>query len=382
VNYAFFEDGRKAAQGFAVALAVVTLAGYSLSFAPTDYFQTACDALALNLLLGIVGGCLALFVWARSDQLSRSFALRVGGLVLAGVIALGLYLSSDTACLGGPFGHVDPAIKPIWLDKVREMQPIFRWQSFAENLEFMPFIYILVLAIPAVVLLLRVPENRSSFSFLVMLGSFVVSLPLGFMNMRMSLYIVWFATPIVCLAIIHLINTLPRKKLVGALAGIIAFSPIAMLFWVEAAASYFVVQAKTNTASASSCTDTQNFADIKILPKGLMLAELDLGPYLLAHTDHSVVAAPYHRMSESILQVMTFYTTEAIEEARQIVKKVGAQYVVFCNPENSSGSVSESKNIKAVLLSGAASAWLERVEMSVKNPMAVYRVKEQGLGLP
>jgi hypothetical protein len=381
-NYAVFEDGRKAAQGFAATLALVTLLGYGLSFAPANYFNTACDALGVNLLVGIVGGCCVLFLWSRLSKLNTSFARRIGGLVLSGAIALGLYVGSDTACLGGPFGHVDPAIKPIWLDKVREMQPVFGWQSFAENMMALPFVYILVLTFPAIVLLLRAPDYRTNFTFLVMLFCFVVSLFVGFMSIRMSLYTVWFATPLVCLAIIHLMNTLSGKKLFGALAFIIAFSPIAMLFWVEALANHFVVEAKANNSASTTCMDPKKFAEIKTLPKGLVLAELDLGPYVLAHTDHSVVAAPYHRMDQSILQVVTFYTTESIEEARQIVKKTGSQYVMFCSSEIDAGSLSGGKTIKKLLQAGVVPDWLERVEMPVKNPMAVYRVKEQGLALP
>ena len=38
------------------------------------------------------------------------------------------------------------------------------------------------------------------------------------------------------------------------------------------------------------------------LQPGLVLSEIDLGPYILARTPHSVLNAPYHRMSFSPLR--------------------------------------------------------------------------------
>jgi hypothetical protein len=63
---------------------------------------------------------------------------------------------------------------------------------------------------------------------------------------------------------------------------------------------------------------------------GLVAADLDLGPYIVALTPHRVVAAPYHRLNQGIL------ANHAILEApparaEPTMRALGVDYVALCN---------------------------------------------------
>ena len=51
---------------------------------------------------------------------------------------------------------------------------------------------------------------------------------------------------------------------------------------------------------AAHCLKTASYAALAKLPPGLVVADVSYGPFLLALTPHSVLAAPYHRLSTGI----------------------------------------------------------------------------------
>ncbi len=56
-----------------------------------------------------------------------------------------------------------------------------------------------------------------------------------------------------------------------------------------------------NRPDREACLRTENYAPLARLPAGLVAADIDFGPFLLALTPHSVLAAPYHRLSKGII---------------------------------------------------------------------------------
>ena len=105
------------------------------------------------------------------------------------------------------------------------------------------------------------------------------------------------------------------------------------------------------------------------MPPGIVAADVDLGPYILAFTNHSVLAAPYHRMSFGI------YAEHAAEdgpadqaEARMRALKVA--YVVEC-PDYIIRGEPDSLQIK--LQAGDIPAWLQPLS-TPKEPLQIYEV--------
>ena len=56
-----------------------------------------------------------------------------------------------------------------------------------------------------------------------------------------------------------------------------------------------------NRPEREACLKTASYAPLARLPAGLIAADIDFGPFLLALTPHRIVAAPYHRLSSGIL---------------------------------------------------------------------------------
>jgi hypothetical protein len=110
------------------------------------------------------------------------------------------------------------------------------------------------------------------------------------------------------------------------------------------------------------------------LAPGLVAADIDYGPFVLALTPHAVLAAPYHRMSYGILTSHRIFASPP-EEARDLLRAAQAGYVMICGsrgPKNLSATDTE-RSFWAQLRDGRIPAWLEPIP--VAGPLRVYRLK-------
>ena len=65
------------------------------------------------------------------------------------------------------------------------------------------------------------------------------------------------------------------------------------------------------------------------LPPERIMTPIDLGSHVLLYTPHAVVAAPYHRNEQGVLDAFRFFN-EPIEESRAILEERGISLVVIC----------------------------------------------------
>jgi hypothetical protein len=114
------------------------------------------------------------------------------------------------------------------------------------------------------------------------------------------------------------------------------------------------------------------------LPVGLIVTnELEWGPYLLAFTPHSVLAAPYHiRLSAAILTANAAFALPPAQ-ARHVMAAAGVDYVVTCGTQGPVGLTDEQEaaSLWGRLKAGEFPDWLLPVPGLDGHPFAVYRVR-------
>ena len=64
-------------------------------------------------------------------------------------------------------------------------------------------------------------------------------------------------------------------------------------------------------------------------PPGLVAADIDLGPYVVALSPHRVVAAPYHRLEGGIPAIYAIGDGTP-EQALRHLRALGVDYVALC----------------------------------------------------
>jgi hypothetical protein len=268
-------------------------------------------------------------------------------------------------------------VRQSWLSQVREMQPLI---AFARN---QPVSAAAMMAFPTAALVCGLvlavrPEDRGDAAYRIVAAVFLVALATTFAVIKAYTYAIWLGMPLAAAAALRLVVRL-RLRTVAARA------TVALLLTPGLLASGAVViaeaaggdpSAASESPGTSACFDTASYAPLRDLPSGVVAADIDYGPFLLAHTPHSVLAAPYHRLSDGIIAVYRAMQAPP-DQAREILQRSTAVYVVVCKPLPPSAPVlDESRfSLRDRLAAGAPPDWLEPLPGTQAGPFQAYRLK-------
>ncbi|HKA73739.1 MAG TPA: GtrA family protein, partial [Xanthobacteraceae bacterium] len=102
------------------------------------------------------------------------------------------------------------------------------------------------------------------------------------------------------------------------------------------------------------------------------------GPFVLAWTPHAVLAAPYHRLSASILPAHRVFAGPP-DEAHAILTGMRVTYVITCASaapalRGPGTEAPDPASLAARLRAGDVPGWLEPVRATQGKAIVVYRV--------
>jgi hypothetical protein len=356
IGLRFADDARfaPAVRRYALGLGISASLAFLAQTPPRLWSVTACDMLAINLVAGLVAASLGLVLasFIAGGRLSRLSAV-----LAAGGAALAVYLLLDPACAAGPFAHMEPRLHGLWLDHVAE---VMNWPTFYAA---HPVLAAVLLA-PAVLALLafsiavlREPGLLRNPALVLVLAAFATALLSGLFVVRVLSYAAAFAAVLFAGVFPRLLpERIGRNFVATALAALVVSpTPVGL-----AAASIAVKQRAELPADRRSCTDNASFTELAALSPGVFLADIDIGPHLLAHTPHSALAAPYHRMGEGIIAAHDLWSAPP-ETAVGKLKARGVSYVMLCPARRALPITFPEDSLRRALEKNEAPAGLEPV---------------------
>jgi hypothetical protein len=358
----------------AVAFAATLTFALALTAAPNALFVSQCDALSFNVVLlsatAALGVCA---VQAFEDTLSP--AVKIGLLAATGLAGLALYAQAEPACLAGPFGQVDPALFPVWLGSVSETQSILSMGSQLPLLGGMALVYFLAGGYCGFKLLQRDRDQGLQFHMI----AFLLAIPLSFWQIKLLPYATYLPIPLLAVWLarppLETHGTASKRAIAAIVLGtLVVIGAVGWLLLSLAAPS--ARHMKDTLAPVQNCQSTVAIEPLAHLPKGLVVADVNLGPYLVALTHLDVLAAPYHRLDRSILEADRILHA-APREAEQRLNAIGARYVITCEGLDSTttpGGV-PADALQRLLFAGKPPGFLEPVPLGTPTPLKVWRVK-------
>jgi hypothetical protein len=350
--------------------AVLAIA-FAATTAPDRFFVVHCDALSLNLVaLAAVAAAGVCTVQAFERRLSLPMKLAL----LAGTGAVGLlvYGFAEPACLAGPFGQLDRALFPIWLDRVMETQSLFSIGDDAQLQALVSGIYLLIGLYAGAKLVRSKASDTLRFDFTILVAATLLSC----WQVKLLPYATCLAVP---LAAIWLTRPSEMPKPVGlktklALAGG-AIATVAL-----ASVAIFSGEPSTTKVDAElertlDCAANGAIKPLAALPPGLAVADVNLGPYLVALTRLDALSAPYHRLDASILAAKNILHAPA-SHAEPLLRKAGVNYVITCPGLDSTGPKGGAAPgaLLSELLADKPPPFLEAVPLAQPTPLKVWRV--------
>jgi hypothetical protein len=377
LRYVADPDAGRVLRGYGLALAGSAVAAFLVSVGPEHWTRTTCDAIALNSMLGTVLAGLGLVLVANTCMLRpEQTRIRLFAVLGVGGVACAVFLLLDPRCIRGPFALVDPAIWPIWHDHVRELQPLF--SVFAVN----PLTAAGIAAFPAAALaaglvLAGDPRLCRDFGYLAATAAFLAAVVTTVAAIRGYSYAMWLGMPLVAAVALRLFEVLRLKSLPAQVAAGLMLTPMALSSGAITLAHAVGLDDTDNFARPAmrECFATTAYRSIAQLPAGLIATDISYGPFLLALTPHSVLAAPYHRLSVGIVAAHRALAAPP-DQARDILRAAKVNYVMVCGPRPPDGLAEpdRTRSLWGRLQAGAIPSWLEPVPAI--RPFAVYRIEE------
>jgi hypothetical protein len=361
------------------AAAGTMLAALLVTTPPARWLAIHCDALSLNLPL--LAGCCAAGLWAAHRRANLASPLaRIAVAAVGAAVGGALYAGLEPACLLGPFGQVNPALRPIWFDQVIEGRNVLAVGNgrLAPGLAFAAFVALGAAVQWAAWRAQRDATNGLTTAVIVLAGL------LGCWQIKLMTYACWLAIMPVAIFAARLGRVGTVSHPIVRIAAVIFLNQV--MFDATFSAAETTVRAAVGKPVAAAaepnvgrdCIKTSNVSQLAALPPGLVASNMDLGPYIVATTPHRVVAAPYHRLDKGILAQQALFNAKP-DEAEKLLDAMGVDYIVLCanagmaQPRAEAGETSDG--LRARLLRGEGVSYLQEIPRPVDISIKVWRVR-------
>lgn len=367
-------------------LAALAIAAPALSFATrpaSEFALPFCDILMPGHMAAFAAAAAIAMLLPLLPGQNKPLG-RLAGLTLLPLVCGPLAYATLGTCAANPFSQLDPLLQQYWYGYITEGLPI--WRQSVSVAAMLVWTLVLVLAgwwqmrrdgvgaaDRARDSLALIAAIAALFSFWLMRGGVLAQL----LAIPFAAYLLATYLP----KARALTATLPR---IGAtLACFVLATPIMASGALKPLDPLFATATMRAGMRAPVVAGICDYTRLAALPQGHVLAPLDGGPDILAHSAHSIVMASYHRNQPRMRDVILAFSG-SLEQAHEVALRNGAVYVVGCAAEADFAlyRTAAPGNFANVLVSGAVPDWLEPVAGFERGPLKVYRVTQAETSVP
>lgn len=371
--------------GYGLAASSVMLLGVLVP--PPEWAKPVCDAMGAPFAsFGVLGGGVAIALSMLPDVAANTLIRRASSAAVLGAAALGALYQLYPQCAGGGYAALGEDMSTLWMSQISEARSLISLAT--SDVALMLSVAGAALAgLIAAGFYLR-GRWRSEGGW-ILLAFLAISVVVMFWQIRGAAFATAFAVPFGAWAVVAARRVYrARTSVIRALAfaGVAAGSAAAA--WAGAGdalqSSLLSRQTLTNyenrVGDSKACTSPEALRTLRAAPAGIVLNQFALGAGVLVWTDHSVLAAPYHRDVEGTMTVIQALRTGP-EQARDTVIGSVADYVLVCpaTPEttfyarNAVEGVAPDETLSARLGRGDVPDWLTPVDIGA-SPLRLYRI--------
>jgi hypothetical protein len=354
--------------GLAVSSLVLALALLPLA----SLGAPVCDTFGGPILLLTFGGGISLLLMVGIDRYRQTLSMRVvSGAVLAAIL-VGVFLSLFSACIASPFVHLDPIVVQLWVNNVSEAVSLPRMlHLFPERIPgYYGFPIITIALVMAALVRSPAPER---FRWIVAIVALAALIGLSLWEVRGAAGASMLAAPVFAASLTALWPHFASGR--NLLLASVIMSPLSLALAGITAGPLIDAVVKPPPIAQSPCRSMSDVASLKQLPKGRVMAPLDLGPAILAETGHEVFAGPYHRNNDGDAALIKLMLAP-LPTAKQILSERKVDYVVTCASAPDSNIIKLApEGLEAHLARGEAPDFLERLHLNPADKIAIWRVR-------
>ncbi len=358
---------------FGAALAASSLL-LAPALLPSSLAAPVCDTFGGPVLLLTAGGGISLMLMVGIDRYQSTPRMRGVSGAAAAIVLIGSFLASFSGCIASPFAHLDPIVISLWVNNIAEAISFTRMlHLFPEKVAAYYAFPIMTMGLAVMALIRSCPTER--FRWIVVSGTLAALVGFGFWQVRGLAAASMVAAPVFAASLAILWPRLasgPNLLLVSVIA-----SPFSLDVAGFAAKPLLDVIFKPQAIGGPSpCRSLSDVAALKRLPKGRVMAPVDLGPAILAETNHEVFAGPYHRNNDGNAALIKLMLAP-LPVAQQMLSDRGVDYVVTCSAAPDANIIKLApEGLEARLSRGETPAFLEPIDLGPAAKISAWRTRK------
>ncbi len=363
---------QSAAFGAGLAISSLLLAPALLPL--SAWTAQVCDTFGGPVLLLTGGGGIALLIMVGIDRCVSTLVMRVVSGAALAIILGGAFLKMFSGCIASPFVHLDPIVITLWVYNVAEAISLPRMlQLFPEKVPAYYGFPIITLGFAAIALMRSPPPER--FRWIAGMAPLAALIGVSFWQMRGAAAASMVAAPLFAASVAVMWPRLASAQILLLLSALV--SPFSLAIAGLSAKPLVDAMLKPEpTGDPSPCHSLSDVASLKQLPRGRVMAPVDLGPAILVETNHDVFAGPYHRNNDGLAALIKLMLAP-LPAARQMLSDRRVDYVVTCLPVPDANIIKLAPDgLEARLSRGQTPDFLERLNLDPNDKIAVWRVRK------
>jgi len=306
----------------------------------------------------------------------RSTPMLVAGLATIAAGGAAILLAVAPTCALGGFAGMDPLVEEFWYRGIAEGQTL--WQQ--------PFGAFLQAVVPPLIglygvysLWRRADDERSRALWLDYALLLAASLAVALLVTRAGAVAGAFAAVPFGWRLhrwLAQLRTAQPPVRIGVMAGAVLLGLVAILpgtrYWPFRGD---VDQTAPVTQRANECRIAEAAPMLAALPRGEILAPMDIGPRLLHDTPHTVIASAHHRGERGMHFVIATFLGSA-EGAHAALAQRGTAYVALCPDSNELARfrAAAPNGVLAQLADGRRFDWLAPLPVPAASNLKVWRI--------
>jgi hypothetical protein len=368
------KDSDFARKSLHYSLALFVFTAFSLILERPWHDLTTKQLDSISIVQCGIFGFIALFwvinsVFGRNKDFFRrvlhrlSFAL-AGGAAIAFVILLFF-----PKFYRGPFADVDPRIIPIWLSRVKEVQPLLNVLTLTIPFQLFGSFVLAIAFIIYLMLSKSYNENRDGWLFISFAAVIFITI---------SLYQIRWSAYAQILLIIPMTGLMVLLRQKGPQAGLLKIlKNVSIVLVCSLGFLLLGLLADVIFKKGESEKSNQKFSLIRMckylneteqFQKGncRILTFIDYGAEILYRTPYEVIGTPYHRNSSGILDTYDIMTADSDKKALEIVQKRKINLILL-GPESGESRIyskpEQTSTFSQRLREGIIPDWLKKVEL-------------------
>ncbi len=334
-----------------------------------------CDAWSRPYALGAATAGVLLILGALSPRVRTDWRARLALLALSAAGGASVFLFTAPTCLAGPFGTLEPMVRDYWYVNVLEGRPLWRQEAAQAALLLAPSLAALALTATIWRRTAPGPARARWATLLIVLSASVL---LSLLVARTTAVTHVYALPAFAVTGVTLwrhgrSRSGALARVTGSLAVLLVLP--AVIGSVAATAVASVAEGSDTKPEGAPCPAASDLVQLARQARGLVLSGIDIGPVILVHTPHRVVATGHHRNHAAMNRAILAFAAESDAQAR--VAATGADYIFMCSthPEMTNIAQNYPRGLAARLATDDTPSWLEPIAMPARSNARLYRVR-------